>query len=409
MADKKPLLSVEDALAAILASASGPLDVENVPLAAAFGRTLARDLPALRTQPPKPLSAMDGYALRAEDAGKGAFKVIGESSAGAGFAGVCGPGEAVRIFTGAPMPEGADSVLIQEEAARDGERVTAQTQVTPGKNVRRAGIDFREGETILRAGRRLSPADVALAASADHPTLPVARAPRIAVLSTGDELAPPGEPRGPDQIVASNAYAVLGLIAACGGAALDLGVAPDRPEAIEAAIRKALDAGVDVLVTIGGASVGDRDFVRGALEAEGMALEFWKINMKPGKPLIHGQIGKTVVLGLPGNPVSAVVCGELFLKPLIRALCGDAAGAAHRIEPARAGADMKPNGPRREYVRATLAWTEAGQLEATPHKDQDSSLNSVLARSQALILRDAQAPALAKGEPVRILRLTESL
>ncbi|MCW2283128.1 molybdopterin molybdotransferase [Rhodoblastus acidophilus] len=403
MSEKKPLLSVEDALAAILATAK-PLGVEEVPLAQTFGRTLARDLVALRTQPPKNLSAMDGYALRAADVGR-ALTVIGESSAGAGFAGVCGPGEAVRIFTGAPLPQGADSVLVQEDATRDGDLVSARTAVSLGKNVRVAGVDFHEGETILPAGRRLTPADVAFAASADHPILPVARRPKIAVLSTGDELVPPGEQRGPDQIVASNAYAVLGLIAACGGEAIDLGVTPDQPEAIEAAIRNALAMNIDVLVTIGGASVGDRDFVRGALSREGMALEFWKINMKPGKPLIHGHIGATKVLGLPGNPVSAVVCGELFLKPLIRALCGEPAG--HRLDPAVAGADLKANGPRREYMRATLAWGEDGRLVATPQKDQDSSLNSVLARSHALILREANAPAVARGAELRVLRLTE--
>jgi molybdopterin molybdotransferase len=407
MTEKKPPLTVEQALAAILASARGPLDVENVPLVEAFGRTLARDLAALRTQPPKPLSAMDGYALQAEEARKGPLKVIGESSAGAGFAGTCRAGEAVRIFTGAPIPEGADSVLIQEEARREGDSVTALATLSPGKHVRVAGIDFREGETILAAGRRLTPADVALAASADHPSLPVARKPRLAVLSTGDELVAPGETRGPDQIVASNAYAVLGLIEAAGGVAHDLGAVPDQPEAIVAALRKALDMGVDVLVTIGGASVGDRDFVRGALASEGMALEFWKVNMKPGKPLIHGQIGGARVLGLPGNPVSAMVCGELFLKPLIRALCGDPQAASHPLDPAVAGADLRANGPRREYLRATLAWDEQGRQLAIPQKDQDSSLNSVLARSQALILREALAPATEKGAPVSILRLTD--
>jgi molybdopterin molybdotransferase len=405
MNEKKPLLSVDDALAAILAGAKGPLGVENVALSAAFGRTLARDLAALRTQPPKPLSAMDGYALRAQDAG-GPLKVVGDSSAGAGFPGACGPGEAVRIFTGAPLPQGADSVLIQEEAARDGDSVAAQAPVARGKHVRAAGIDFREGETILPGGRRLSPADVALAAAADHPTLPVARKPRIAVLSTGDELTPPGDRRGPDQIVASNAFAALGLIAAAGGEAIDLGVAPDEPRAIEAAIRSALDAGVDVLVTIGGASVGDRDFVRGALAREGMALAFWKINMKPGKPLIHGAIGGTIVLGLPGNPVSAVVCGELFLKPLVRALCGDSSGATHAFEPALAGVDLGANGPRREFLRATLSWDDDGRLIAAPQQDQDSSLTSVLARSHALLLREENAPALARGGAVRVLRLT---
>jgi molybdopterin molybdotransferase len=406
MTEKKPLLTVEQALSAILATAHGPLAVEDVSLAEAFGRTLARDLVARRTQPPKPLSAMDGYALRAADVGLGPLKVIGESAAGAGFAGRCGPGEAVRIFTGAPLPEGADSVLIQEDADRDGDRVIARAAIEAGKNVRAEGVDFREGEPILESGRRLTPADVAFAASADHALLPVARAPRLAVLSTGDELVAPGERRGPDQIVASNAFSVLGLIRAAGGDAFDLGAVPDQPEEIAAAIRRALAAQADVLVTIGGASVGDRDFVRGALEGEGMDPRFWKVDMKPGKPLIHGHIGRTIVLGLPGNPVSAVVCGELFLKPLIRALCGDPQAGADRLEPAVAGADLKPGGARREYLRAALDWDESGRQLATPHADQDSSLHSVLARSQALILREALAPAAAKGTPIRILRLT---
>ncbi len=403
---KPPLLSVEQALANILAAAKAPLGVEDVQLDQAFGRTLARDLSARRSQPPKPLSAMDGYALRAADAAS-PLRVIGESSAGAGFDGICGAGQAVRIFTGAPVPDGADAVLIQEEARREGEFVTAQTPVAAGKNIRRPGIDFREGETILPAGRRLSPADVAFAASADHASLPVARRPRLGVLSTGDELVAPGEKRGPDQIVASNAFGVLGLIRAAGGLGVDLGAVPDRSEAIEAAIRHALAAQVDVLVTIGGASVGDRDFVRGALAHEGMALEFWKIAMKPGKPLIHGRIGATQVLGLPGNPVSAAVCGELFLKPLIRALLGDPQAGADRCEPAVAGADLKANGPRREFLRATLSFDATGRIVATAQQHQDSSLHSVLARSQALIQRDSDAPACPRGGAVRILRLTE--
>ena len=405
MTDKKPL-SVEDALAAILAHVSGALGVEEVPLAQSFGRTLAENLAARRTQPPKALSAMDGYALRAADA-PGPLRVIGESSAGHGFAGLCGAGEAVRIFTGAPMPEGADAMLIQEEAARDGDFVTATAPVKAGQNIRTAGIDFHEGEAILPKGRRLSPADVAFAASADHARLPVARRPRVAVLSTGDELAPPGAKRGPDQIVASNSYAVLGLIFSAGGEAIDLGIAADRPEAIEAAIASAKAQKTDILVTIGGASVGDKDFVRGALASEGMDLQFWKVNMKPGKPLIHGHIGAMRVLGLPGNPVSAVVCGELFLKPLIRALCGDAEASAHRLEPAIGGAPLRAGGPRREDIRASLSHDETGRLVATPAPDQDSSLNSVLARSQALILREEKGPACAAGDPVRILRLTE--
>jgi molybdopterin molybdotransferase len=404
MTEKKPPLSVEQALAAILAN-TAPLDVEDVPLAQAFGRTLARDLQAKRTQPPKALSAMDGYALRAAEAGQ-TLRVIGESSAGHGFDGACGPGEAVRIFTGAPIPEGADTVLIQEDARRDGDLVTATAPVKPGQNVRAQGIDFREGEAILKAGRVLTPADVAFAASADHALLPVARRPRVAVLATGDELVAPGAQRGPDQIVASNSYAVLGLIAASGGEALDLGISSDNLDEIEASISSAREKQADILVTIGGASVGDRDLVRGALAREGMELNFWKVNMKPGKPLIHGHIGDMRVIGLPGNPVSAVVCGELFLKPLIRALQGDPDAAADGAEPALAGAALKPGGARREYMRASLSFDKEGRTIVTPQADQDSSLNSVLSRSQALILREEKAPAVAQGEAVRILRLT---
>jgi molybdopterin molybdotransferase len=404
MNEKKPPLSVDDALVAILAAAKGPLAVEQSPLAKAFGRTLAADMVARRTQPPKPLSAMDGYALRADD--DGPLRVIGESTAGRAFDGNCGSGEAVRIFTGAPMPEGADTVLVQEDARRDGDLVTATAPVAKGRNVRLAGIDFREGAKILARGRRLSPADIALAASADHATLPLARRPRIGVLATGDELVAPGQKRGPDQIVASNSYSVLGLIEAAGGEALDLGIVSDQIDAIEAAIKDAREKQVDVLVTIGGASVGDRDLVRGALAREGMELNFWRVNMKPGKPLIHGHIGPMTVLGLPGNPVSAVVCGELFLKPLIRALCGDPFAGADRSEPAVAGAALAAGGPRQEYLRATSAYDDEGRMVATPQPDQDSSLNRVLSQSQLLIVRPAKAPACDVGASVRILRLT---
>ncbi len=403
MSDQKPMLSVADALAAILAGAA-PLETEDAPLAACYGRTLARDILARRTQPPGALSAMDGYALRAADAA-GPLQVIGESSAGHGFAGVCGAGEAVRIFTGAPIPAGADAVLIQEDARRDGDRLIVEGPVKAGANIRDAGGDFTEGAIVLRAGRRLSPADVALAASADHATLPLARKPRVAVLSTGDELVAPGAPRGADQIVASNAFAVLGLIAAAGGEPLDLGVVSDRLDAIEAAIQRARAERADILVTIGGASVGDRDLVRGALAREGMELSFWKVRMKPGKPLIHGHIGPMRVLGLPGNPTSASVCGQVFLKPLIRRLSGDPETDAERSEPALAGVALPPGGARREYLRATLTRDEDGRLVATAHENQDSSLSSVLAYSQALIVRPENAPPAPAGARVRVIRL----
>jgi molybdopterin molybdotransferase len=405
MNEKKQILSVDEALAQILSEARGPLAVTNAPLADCFSATLAQDVAARRTQPPKALSAMDGYALRAADATAGPLRIVGESVAGRGFAGSCGLGEAVRIFTGAPMPEGADSVLIQEDARRDGDILAANAPVAPGANVRAEGVDFRTGEILLRRGRRLSPADVALAATADHATLPVARKPRVAVLSTGDELVAPGAPRGDDQIVASNAFAVLGLVAAAGGEAFDLGIVPDRLEETEAAIARARREGADILVTIAGASVGDRDLVREALGREGMALHFWKVNMKPGKPLIHGRIGPMQVVGLPGNPASAFVCAELFLRPLIRALSGDPLAGAERSEPAIAGVALSAGGARREYVRASLDRDAEGRFVATPLPDQDSSLTSALAASGALLIREAKAPSCAAGEIVRILRL----
>lgn len=405
MAEKAALLSVDAALRMILAGVDGPLAVEETPLAACYGRTLARDLVARRTQPPKALSAMDGYALRAEDSGP--RKVIGESSAGRGFSGVCGPGEALRIFTGAPLPQGADSVVIQEETQRDGDAVTPTAPIEKGANIRVEGVDFREGQTIFARGRRLSPADIALAAAADHALLPVARKPRVCVISTGDELVAPGAPRGPDQIVATNAFALFGQIAAAGGEALDLGAAPDRIEDIAAAIEAAKERGADILVTSGGASVGDRDLARKALAREGMELAFWRVATKPGKPLIHGHIGAMKVLGLPGNPVSAFVSGELFLKPLIRALCGDPGAGDDRSEPAFAAAPLPAGGARQEFLRAALSYDEDGRLLAAPLPDQDSSLTRALAQAEALIVRAPQAPPGPAGAPVRIIRLRD--
>lgn len=404
--EKMPLLSVEKALLAILAEARGPLGVEDCALIHAFGRTLAKDVFALRTQPPRPLSSMDGYALRAVDSTEATLRLIGESAAGRGFAGEVGRGECVRIFTGAPIPAGADSVLMQEYSLRDGDSVKAITPVTPGQNIRATGLDFSEGERILEKGCRLTPADIALAASANHPTLSLARRPRVAVLATGDELVTPGSACGPDQIVASNNFAVIGMIEAAGGHAIDLGLAADNFSALESSVALARAENADVLVTIGGASVGDHDLVRCALTKEGMKLGFWRVSMKPGKPLIHGHLGPMTILGLPGNPVSAVVCGELFLKPLIRALCGDPSAGVDRSELVLAGAPLEPTGERQEFLRATLTNDDSGRSIATAQDNQDSSLTRVLARSQALILRAPRAPASEKGCEVRILRLT---
>jgi molybdopterin molybdotransferase len=404
---KEPLISVEEALRRVLASARVASGEETIALSEACGRTLVRDIYALRTQPPFANSAMDGYALIAADAEKPdtMLKLIGESAAGRAFSGRVNPGETVRIFTGAPLPEGADAIAVQEDATREGDEVTFAAPVAAGDNVRHAGIDFSEAELLLRAGRRLTPRDIALAAAANHARLPCARKPRVAILATGDELVAPGQKIGPSQIVASNNFFILGLVQALGGIGLDLGIARDDPKALAQAIARAAGESADVLVTLGGASVGDYDLVQAALVEAGMDLGFWKIAMRPGKPLMHGRIGALRVLGLPGNPTSSAICGLLFLAPLIRALLGDPEAGADRTEPARLGSALRKNGPRQDYVRATLARADDGAWIATALPDQDSSLVKVLALADALIIRSIGAEAAEAGAPCRILRI----
>ena len=401
---KEPLLSVAEALARVLAAAT-PLDAEDVALADAFGRTLAEPVSAGRTQPPFANSAMDGYALRAGDAASlGAkLRIVGESAAGRGFPGRLGAGEAARIFTGAPMPLGADAVALQEDARRDGDSVVFEAPVRAGDHVRTVGLDFHEGDPLLPPGRRLTARDVALIAGANRATARVRRKPRVAILATGDELRRPGETLGPAQIVASNNYFVAGLAQAAGAATDDLGIAPDRPDALAAGIAAARAGGADVLVTLGGASVGDYDLVQKALTDAGMELGFWRIAMRPGKPLMFGRIGAMLALGLPGNPTSSAVCGLLFLEPLLRALVGDPAAGADRSEPALLAVDLPANGVRQDYMRATLTPGAGGWL-ATPSNAQDSSLLRTLAHAQALIVRAPHAAAARVGDSCRILR-----
>jgi molybdopterin molybdotransferase len=387
------LISVEEALARVLASAKAPLAAETIAVEDALGRTLAEDLRALRTQPPFANSAMDGYALIAADttATPARLKVIGESAAGHPFDGALERGEAVRIFTGAPMPEGADAVLIQEDAA-------------PGHHVRKAGIDFAEGELLLAAGRRLTPRDLALVAAANHAKISARRRPRVAILATGDELTRPGAARGPAQIVASNNYAVAGIVAASGGEAIDLGIAADDVEALTQSFIRAGEIKADVLITLGGASVGDYDLVQQALVQSGLELGFWRIAMRPGKPLMHGKLGDMAVLGLPGNPVSSVVCSIIFLRPLLLAMQGDPGAASDLSEAAVFGADVGANDLRQDYLRATLVQA-GGAWSATPVANQDSSLVKLLAQSQGLIIRAPHAPPAKRGEACRIIRL----
>jgi molybdopterin molybdotransferase len=394
------LLPVDEAVARLLAGVT-PLTAEEVSLAEARGRVLAEDVKALLTHPPFPASAMDGYAIRAAEANAGAhLKVVGMSRAGEHFPGSLGEGQAVRIFTGAPVPDGADAILIQENAKRAGDMVEVVEPTSAGRHIRRAGLDFRAGDTRLRAGTRLGPHAISLAASMGHAALGVRRKPRVAILANGDELVPPGAKPGLDQIVSSNGIGLAALVNEIGGDAIDLGIAPDKREAISAFVDRAV--GADILVTSGGASVGEHDLVQDALKDRGLKLDFWKIAMRPGKPLMVGRLGEMRVLGLPGNPVSTFVCAELFLKPLLRAMLGLPTTA--NTATAKLRMPMPENDARQDYVRARLAETADG-LEATPFDVQDSSMLSTLAAADALIVRPIRAPAAAAGDTVPVLLL----
>jgi molybdopterin molybdotransferase len=397
-------MPVADALARVVAGA-GALPAESVPLDAAFGRVLASDLAALRTQPPDDVSAMDGYAVRAADVVKvpATLKVIGEVAAGHPFDGEVKAGEAARIFTGGVMPAGSDTVVIQENTARAGDAVTIQKAAAKGRNVRRKGIDFTQGDVLLRQGQRLSDRDVMLAAAMNHASLPVHRRPQVAVLATGDELVRPGATPKPGEIVYSNGYAIIALARAAGAEVTDLGIARDKVDDIASAVRQARSGGADILVTSGGASVGEHDLVQRALTAEGLDLSFWRVALRPGRPMMHGRLGGMHVLGVPGNPVSAYVCAFLFLAPLIARLSGRSDGE-HRPEAARLGSDLPANDERADYVRAVLTLGPDGAI-ATPLPSQDSSLMAPLAKASCLLIREPNAPAAAAGSPCVILKL----
>ena len=399
------LMPVSDALAAVLAGAE-PLAEETIALDQAYHRVLAHDVAARRTQPPEAMSAMDGYAVRAADAAKvdAQLTLIGEVAAGRPFAGTVGAGDAVRIFTGGVVPAGADAVVIHEDTIADGKRITIKEAAVIGRHIRPAGIDFREGEVLLRKGTRLTERDLALAAGMNHPQLAVRRRPRVAILATGDELVMPGTTPGHGQIVYSNGYALHALARSEGADTIDLGVAADTLAATTAGIRRARESGADILITTGGASVGDHDLVQQALRDEGIAMAFWKIAMRPGKPMMNGQLGRMRVIGLPGNPVSSYVCGFLFLVPLIRALSGRSV-VHHRRESAVLGRDVGANDQREDYLRARLEQRDDGMLVALPVNHQDSSLLANLAVAQALLVRAPFAPKAESGTPCEVLRL----
>ncbi|GAA0770855.1 molybdopterin molybdenumtransferase MoeA [Roseibium denhamense] len=399
------LMPVEDALARLIDGVQ-PLETELVALEAANGRWLSAPLASTRTQPPFAASAMDGYAVRAGDIASGiaVLTVIGEAPAGHGFSGHVGPGQSVRIFTGAPVPDGADTILIQENAERSGDQITILEAPKAGAFVRPAGLDFSDGEVLLEPPLRLGYRELALAAAMNHAVVPVYRKPKVAILATGDELVRPGANPGPDQIIASNHAGIAALVEDCGGLPLDLGISKDDPETLAAHVRRGLAADADILVTLGGASVGDHDLVQDVLGNEGMDLAFWRIAMRPGKPLMAGHLGKTKVLGLPGNPVSSLVCGLLFLKPLIAALLGQGK-AAGGTKQATLGADLKENDRRQDYIRASLEEDDKGQLVATPFAKQDSSMLALLSKSGALIVRPPHAQAEKAGSTVPVLPL----
>ena len=399
------LMPVTEALSAVLAGAE-PLPEEMVALDAAHHRVLARDVAALRTQPPQAMSAMDGYAVRSADASAVAarLKVIGEVAAGRPFEKTVGKGEAVRIFTGGVVPEGADAIIIQEDTVVEGGGITITEAAIAGRHMRPAGVDFRKGEILLARGTHLTDRDLSLAAGMNYAELPVRRRPKVAILATGDELVMPGSNPGPGQIVYSNGYALRALARQEGADTIDLGIATDTEEATTRGIRRARDTGADILITTGGASVGDHDLVKQSLEAEGVTIAFWRIAMRPGKPMMHGRLGALRVIGLPGNPVSAYVCGFLFLVPLIRALSGRT-DIHHAHETALLGRDVAANDMREDYLRARLEVRKDGELVATPVDHQDSSLLANLAAARALVIRPPFAPAARAGSPCDILQL----
>ncbi len=397
------LLSVEDALQRILAKAT-PVVAETVALRGLAGRVLAANVKARLTQPPFNASAMDGYAVRAADVAAlpATLTLIGESAAGHGFGGKLGLGQAVRIFTGAPVPEGADAIVIQENVEAEGTRVRVVDGTPDPAHIRKRGGDFHEGEAVLKAGRRMTSRDVLLAAAMGHAELSCARRPTVAILATGNELVQPGETLRADQIISSNPYGLAAMLEAFGAEPHLLGIARDTMQSLAEKLAAAADA--DVIITIGGASVGDHDLVIPALKAAGMTLDFWKIAMRPGKPMIFGHRDHQIILGVPGNPVSSMICTRVFAVPLITRMLGRPDQIAHPV-PVTLAEPLGVNGPRAHYMRAHRVIDAEGQACVRSIASQDSSLISPLAAADCLIVRAPNAEALPAGAAVDTLPL----
>ena len=404
----KALLPVAEAQQRIL-DAVAPLPAEQISLADGLGRVLARDVASRRDQPPMAMSAMDGYAVRAADVATlpATLKVVGYAPAGHAFDGAVGQGEAVRIFTGAPVPKGADTIVIQENTEQSDEIVRVMDGTAPvGRYIRPAGLDFATGDVLLPSGKALTARDVGLSAAMNVPWLSVHRKPRISILATGDEIVMPGDPIGRDQIVSSNALSLAAFVTAQGGTALDLGIAPDEEDGLRALAAGA--RGSDILVTTGGASVGDHDLVQSVLADIGLEMSFWRISMRPGKPLMFGQIDGTFLIGLPGNPVSSLVCAIMFLAPAIRKMLG-MDNLLPEICTARLGYDLPENDEREDYLRASLTRNENGDMIASPYSKQDSSMFATIARADALVIRRPFAKMAEAGAQVQYIPLNDSI
>ena len=404
----KDLLPVAEAQQRII-DAVGPLPAEQISLADGLGRVLAREVASRRDQPPMAMSAMDGYAVHAADVASlpATLNVVGYAPAGHAFDGSVGPGEAVRIFTGAPVPDGADTIVIQENTEQSDEIVRVVDGTAPvGRYIRPAGLDFATGDVLLPRGKVLTARDVGLSAAMNVPWLSVHRKPRISILATGDEIVMPGDPIGRDQIVSSNALSLAAFITAQGGTPLDLGIAPDEEDGLRALAAGA--RGSDILVTTGGASVGDHDLVQSVLGDIGLKVDFWRIAMRPGKPLMFGRIDGTFLIGLPGNPVSSLVCAIMFLAPAIRKMLG-MENLLPETGTARLGSDLPENDEREDYLRARLTRDENGDLIATPYGKQDSSMFATIARADALVIRKPFIKAAMAGSPVQYIPLKDSV